>query len=178
MILDTETTDLYDAEIVQIGICNLDGEIILNSLVKPTISIPAEVTSINSITDEMVKDAPTFPEIYPQIVKSLADKQVLIYNADFDISILTYCCRLHELELLKLRKRSEYLMEWYAQFYGDYNDYYESYTWQPLGGNHSAIGDCLAALSVFKKMADSEIINVKKSFENSWLKYKTRYDKA
>ncbi len=178
VILDTETTGLYDAEIVQIGVCDLDGKIILDSLVKPTITIPPEVIDIHGITDELVKDALTFPELYPQIVESLKDKQVLIYNADFDISILAYCCRLHELELLKLRKRSDCLMEWYAQFYGEWHDYYESYTWQPLGGNHTAIGDCLAALELLKEMADSEIIDVKKSWENSWLNYKTRYDKV
>ena len=178
VILDTETTGLEVAEIVQIGICDLDSKIILDSLIKPTIPIPQEVTNIHGIADNMVKNAPTFPEIYPQIVESLKDKQVLIYNADFDISILAYCCRLHELELLKLRKRSDCLMEWYAQFYGDYNDYYESYTWQPLGGNHNAVGDCLAALSLLNKMADAEIIDVKKAFEKAWLKYKSRLDKS
>lgn len=95
VILDTETTGLYDAEIVQISICNLYGKVILDSLVKPTISIPEEVTNIHGITDEMVKDALSFSEIYPQIVELLKDKQVLIYNADFDISILAYCRKLH-----------------------------------------------------------------------------------
>ena len=174
VILDTETTGLDNAEIVQIGICNLDGKIILDSLVKPTISIPSEVTNIHGITDNMVESAPTFPLIFPQIVESLKDKQVLIYNADFDIEILNYCCRLHELKLLKLRKRSDCLMEWYAQFCGDWNDYYESYRWQPLGGNHSAVGDCLTALSVLKEMADSEIVDVKKKFEESWLNHKSK----
>ena len=176
VILDTETTGLYDAEIVQIGICNLDGEVIIDSLVKPTTSIPEEVTSIHGITDEMVKDAPTFPKIYPQIVESLKEKQVLIYNKDFDIGILADCCRLHDLKLLELRKRSDCLMEWYAQYYGDWSDYHRSYRWQALGGDHSAVGDCLAALKLLRGMAESEIIDIKKSFENSWQKYKTRYD--
>lgn len=125
----------------------------------------------------MVKDAPTFPEIYHKIVQSLENQQVLIYNKDFDIGILNYCCRLHELKILKLRKRSACLMEWYAQFYGDWNDYYQSYKWQKLGGDHSAIGDCIAALSLLKNMAESEIIDVKQSFENAWNEYKSKYDK-
>ena len=178
VILDTETTELYDAEIVQIGICDLDGKVVLDSLIKPTTSIPTEASNIHHITDDLVKDALTFPELYPQIVESLKDKQVLIYNADFDINVLAYCCRLHELELLKLRKKSACLMEWYAQFYGDWSVIHESYKWQPLGGNHSAVGDCLAALSLLKKMADSEITDIKKSFENAWSSYKTKYDKV
>jgi len=40
VILDTETTGLGCAEIVQIGIIDLDGKILLDSLVKPSIPIP------------------------------------------------------------------------------------------------------------------------------------------
>lgn len=176
VILDTETTGLYDAEIVQIGIINLQGKTLLDSLVKPTIPIPPEATSIHDINDEMVKIAPTFPEIYPQLAESIENLKVLIYNADFDISILAYCRRLHQLKLkpLGLRKRSECLMEWYAQFYGEWSDYYESYKWQPLGGNHDAVGDCQAALSVLEEMAESEVTDVEKAFEDAWVSYKTR----
>ena len=178
VILDTETTGLYDAEIVQIGICNLDGKIVLDSLIKPTIPIPNEASNIHGITDDLVKDAPIFIELYPRIIESFKDKKVIIYNADFDIEILNYCCRLHELELLKLRKKSDCLMEWYAQFCGDWSDYYQSYKWQPLGGNHSAICDCFAALEVLKKMADSKIIDVDLSFESAWEKHKSRYEQS
>lgn len=178
VILDTETTGLDYAEIVQIGIVNLDGQIILDSLVKPTIPIPPDVTSIHGITDLMVKDAPTFPKLYPEIVTALKDKEVLIYNADFDLHILRYCCQLHKLKSLKLRKRSDCLMEWYAQFCGDWHDYYKSYRWQPLGGDHSAVGDCLAALAVLNEMASAEITDVDIAFENAWDRYKARYDKT
>ena len=156
VILDTETTGLDCAEIVQIGIVNLNGETILGSLVKPTISIPAEVTSIHGIDDLMVEAAPTFPEMYSQIVESLKGKKVLIYNADFDVNILEYCCQLHKLKSLGLGKKSDCLMKWYAQFYGDWHDYHESYRWKPLGGDHSAVGDCLAALNVLNNMAEAK----------------------
>jgi DNA polymerase III subunit epsilon len=178
VILDTETTGLYDAEIVQIGICDLDGKIVLDSLIKPTIPIPPEVIHIHRITDEMVKNAPIFRQQYSQIIESLKDKKVIIYNADFDISILNYCCKLHELKLLGLREKSTCLMEWYAEFCGDWSDYYKSYKWQPLHGNHSAVGDCLAALEVLKEMANSKIIDIDKSFESSWEKSKSRYEQS
>ena len=176
VLLDTETTGLDCAEIVQIGIVDLDGKVVLDSLVKPTIPVPPDVTHIHGIDDAMVEDAPTFPEVYPEIVSSLEGKKVLIYNADFDISILRYCRRLHELEPLKLRKRSDCLMEWYAQFCGDWHDYYQSYRWQPLGGDHSAVGDCFAALAVLKDMAEAEIIDIDASFATAWDRYKAQYD--
>ena len=81
LILDTETTGLDDAEIVQIGIIDIDGNILLDSLVKPSISIPSEVSEIHKITDDMVVNSPTFPELYFRIKEILSNKQVIIYNA-------------------------------------------------------------------------------------------------
>jgi DNA polymerase-3 subunit epsilon len=89
VILDTETTGLYDAEIVEIAIIASLGKILLDTLIKPSIPIPAEVTEIHGINDEMVADAPTFPEVYPTDA-ALKDKRVLIYNSAFDIKILNY----------------------------------------------------------------------------------------
>jgi len=164
VILDTETTGLDNAEIVQIGIIDREGKIVLDSLIKPMIAIPEEVIAIHGITNEAVVNAPSFPEIYPQIVKALKNKQVLIYNADFDISILAYCCKLHNLPLLGLGKRSECVMEWYAQYYGEWSRYYGSYKWQPLNGKHNAVEDCLATLTLIQEMAAKEIIDLEAAF--------------
>jgi DNA polymerase-3 subunit epsilon len=89
----------------------------------------------------MVATAPSFPEIYPRIAETLKNKRVIIYNARFDIKILAYCCRLHNLPVLQLSKRSDCLMEWAAQWGGDWSYYYEDYKYFPLpGGGHRSIG--------------------------------------
>ncbi|MDJ0732051.1 MAG: 3'-5' exonuclease [Crocosphaera sp.] len=155
LILDTETTGLSDAEIVEIGIINLDGEILLNSLVKPSISIPDDATMIHGITNEMVANSPTFPEIYHQIQSITKDKTVGIYNADFDISILNYCYQKHNLQRLEFDY--DCIMFLYARYYGEYSDYHGNFKWQPLNGGHRAIDDCLATLKLIKKMADSKV---------------------
>jgi DNA polymerase-3 subunit epsilon len=69
VILDTETTGIVRAEIVEIAIINHLGETRLDTLIKPSIPIPAEVTELHGISDAMVADAPTFPEAYPRIVQ-------------------------------------------------------------------------------------------------------------
>ncbi|MEG5236954.1 3'-5' exonuclease [Microcoleus sp. AT9b-C3] len=161
VILDTETTGLDDAEMVEIAVINPLGDALLNTLVKPTIPIPAEVTDLHGISDAMVADAPSFPEVYPRIDAALKDKRVLIYNSAFDIKILNYCCQLHSLPILKLTKRSDCLMEWAAQWRGYWSYYYEDYKYFPLpSGNHRALGDCTAAFELIKRMAaDSDQIN-------------------
>lgn len=160
VILDTETTDLYDAEIVEIAIIDRCGEMLLNTLVKPSIPIPAESSQIHGITDTMVVDAPSFPKVYPRIVETLTNKRVIIYNAAFDIPILDYCCQLHNLPSLMLTKRFDCLMEWVAQWVGNWSYYHKDYQYVPLNGGHRALGDCTAAFQLIKKMAaDSERIN-------------------
>ncbi|MDP8935009.1 MAG: 3'-5' exonuclease [Cyanobacteriota bacterium] len=160
VILDTETTGLYDAEIVEIAIIDTLGKILLDTLIKPSISIPAEVTEIHGISDAMVADAPTFPEVYPRIDAALKDKRVLIYNSAFDIKILNYCCRFHTLPILNLTKRSACLMEWVAQWAGNWSCYHKDYRYVPLNGGHRALGDCTAAFELIKLMAaDSDRIN-------------------
>ena len=159
-ILDTETTGLYDAQIVEIAIIDRTGQTLLDTFIKPTIPIPPEVTEIHGITDAMVATEPTFSEVYPRIDTALKDQRVLIYNSAFDIKILNYCCRLHDLPSLMLTKRSDCLMEWVAQWAGNWNYYHKDYRYVPLSGGHRALGDCLAAFELVKLMAaDSDRIN-------------------
>ena len=159
-ILDTETTGLYDAQIVEIAIIDRTGQTLLDTFIKPTIPIPPETTAIHGITDAMVATAPTFSEVYPRIDAALKDKRVLIYNSAFDIKILNYCCRLHDLPSLMLTKRSDCLMEWVAQWAGNWSYYHKDYRYVPLNGGHRALGDCMAAFELIKRMAaDSDRIN-------------------
>lgn len=66
--LDTETTGVYPTdEIVEICIVDHDGQILLDSLVKPYSPIPAETTRFHHITNAMVQDAPTWRDIWPEV---------------------------------------------------------------------------------------------------------------
>lgn len=54
IILDTETTGLDNtAEIVEISVINDQGEVLLDTLIKPTKPIPGDATAIHGITNEM-----------------------------------------------------------------------------------------------------------------------------
>ncbi len=161
LILDTETTGLGDAEIVDICVMSRYGQPLLNTLVKPTISISESSTRIHKITDEMVLNAPTFPDIYPKLKKLLEGKIVVIYNASFDFNILKNCCQLHGLEPIKIY--TECAMLWYAKFVGDWNDYYGNYKWQKLpgGGEHRALSDCKATYQLLLHMAEIDYLSLR-----------------
>jgi len=157
LILDTETTGLHGiAEICQIAIVDGAGQVVIDTLVKPTRPIPRDASHIHGITDDKVKDAPTFADLAPQLREILSGATVVIYNAEFDTRLMEQSARAHGLTYEVPIFAGEYAcaMEMYSQWVGDWSSYHHSYRWQRLpGGDHSALGDARACLAVLKKMA-------------------------
>jgi len=163
VIIDFETTGFNDAEIVQIGAVNQDGEILMNTLVKPTEPIPYQATKVHGITDAMVADAPPFKEIYVKLSVLLAGKTAIAFNADFEKKMIVSVCKRHSLPLIK-PAQWDCAMKTYARFKGDWNPRKRSYTWHSLSNAclqqkvavinaHNAIGDCLMTLKLIEAMA-------------------------
>ena len=99
LILDTETTGLgSDAEIVEISMVDAQGKIVMDTLVKPSKPIPADATRIHGITNEMVANSPTWPELYDEFAQLVKDRMVIIYNADYDVRIIDQTCKAYSLE--------------------------------------------------------------------------------
>lgn len=158
VILDTETTGLGDKDvIVQIGIIDLDGNVLLDSLVKPTKKrrIPSEATAIHGINMDMLENQPTFKDLHKEFFKIIKSKTVLIYNAEYDARLISQTADQDSVKLINIEALC--LMKAYAIFIGDWSDYHQDYTYQKLpAGNHSAIGDCKATLKVLREMAEAE----------------------
>lgn len=161
VILDTETTGLGSAaKIVELAIIDKAGNVLFNSLVNPGQAIPSEAVSIHGITDNMVKDAPTFADIVITVSGLLFGKVIGIYNASFDATLLVKHGAIFGSTVC--------LMNLYSRFYGEYSDFWESYKWQSLdaalfqcgltrrGEAHRALSDCYAALDILNHVARKE----------------------
>ncbi len=173
-VLDTETTGLHDGEIVQLALIKSDGQIVLDTLIKPVRPIPADATAIHGITDEICKDAPSWPDIAEPLKQVLQGKLLVVYNAVFDRGMMHKSQERHNLPKIEWKEICSWhcAMEAYAEFYGDYNSYRGSYRWQklvfaakncgqPTDDAHDALADCLMTLGVVKHMlkAESEVGN-------------------
>lgn len=98
LFLDTETTGLdEDAQIVEIAIIDRYGHPLIDTLVRPTVEIPAEAIAIHGITNEMVAGAPVWTEIHGQVAAILQGREVVAYNAAFDARLLDQVARRHQL---------------------------------------------------------------------------------
>ena len=159
LILDTETTGLDDtAEIVQIAIIDTSGTVLLDSLVLPT-QFPAtyhEAEAIHGISREMLANAPTMMQLWPQVLAILDHAtNLVIYNRDFDLRLLMQSAPRNEWRAPHCATHCAMLH--YAKFVGQWSKHHKSFRWQPLfGGDHTALGDCLATLNLLRQMANEE----------------------
>lgn len=163
--LDTETTGLgYQDQIVSIAVVDTDGAVLLDTRVRPTIAIPLEATRIHGITDVMVADAPRFQEVMPQLARILFERQVIIYNADYDARMIAQSVP-QSMGSIGWRREPLCAMLLYAQWWGAWNEYHMSYRWQRLsnaadqcgltfnGTAHGALADADMTRQIVHHMA-------------------------
>jgi len=94
---DLETTGLHPvgAQIVEVGAVRFrgDGTVLdqFQQLVDPRCEIPARVTEIHGITNQMVVGQPCIDEVLPSFAQFLGDAPVVLmaHNAGFDVGFLS-----------------------------------------------------------------------------------------
>lgn len=93
-VFDLETTGVQVAKdrIVEISILKVNPDASRESktwLVNPGMPIPPETSAIHGITDEKVKDAPTFKEIASKVMDMIAGTDLGGFNSNrFDVPLL------------------------------------------------------------------------------------------
>ncbi|MBG7609884.1 MAG: DEAD/DEAH box helicase [Anaerolineae bacterium] len=91
--LDIETTGLNakSDKITEIGAVRFKGNRIeaeWHSLINPGVRIPPYISKLTSITDAMVRNAPTIHEILDDLSDFVGDAPILGHNVKFDLSFL------------------------------------------------------------------------------------------
>ncbi|MDQ2646743.1 MAG: 3'-5' exonuclease [Myxococcota bacterium] len=92
--IDTETTGRDPAvdRIVEIAcVVWQNGTVVARSawLVNPERPIPKEASDVHGITDEEVKDKPTFAEIIDEVLEMMSGGVPLAHNAEYDRSVIS-----------------------------------------------------------------------------------------
>ncbi|GIZ52292.1 exonuclease domain-containing protein [Noviherbaspirillum aridicola] len=95
--VDLETTGGAASldRITEVGIVEVDEDGVRewSSLVNPEMPIPPYIQSLTGITDDMVREAPTFAEIAAVIARRLEDRIFIAHNARFDYGFLRQAFR-------------------------------------------------------------------------------------
>ena len=95
IVLDTETTGFDPAagdRLVEIGCVELMNHLptgkTYHIYINPERDIPPEATAVHGITNEFVKDKPTFGEVVGDFMDFIGDSRLVIHNAEFDMKFL------------------------------------------------------------------------------------------
>lgn len=97
-VLDLETTGLKPgaAGITEIAAIRVEHGAItkeFHSLVNPGRRVPAMITRLTGITDEMLRDQPTINTVFPRLQTFLGSTVLVAHNVDFDLSFLNFEAR-------------------------------------------------------------------------------------
>ena len=117
---DTETTGIdNNAEIIQFGIVNSRGEVLLDTLIQCEGEISAEAQAVHGITKEHLKTAPTWPDVHNAICEALANADIIkAYNIQFDLKMLRQTAKKHNLKAPNFKKQ-RCVMKDYAKRFAD-----------------------------------------------------------
>ncbi len=129
-------------------------------LIKPPIPIPADLEKKIGITNEMVKDEPSF-EFHAEAIKSLFDRcdRFVAHNVSYDWDIATFEFRrlgieLTRPELLCTVERTEHLKGYPLNL----NDLHEHLFGEPFKGAHRARVDVGALQRCYFELIDRDEI--------------------
>ena len=95
LVLDTETTGLdHEAgdKIVEIGIVELNNHVktgnFFHYYLNPERESNVNAEKVHGLTKEFLSDKPKFTQIANELVEFIADSQIIIHNATFDLGFL------------------------------------------------------------------------------------------
>ncbi|HHU60042.1 TPA: PolC-type DNA polymerase III [bacterium] len=105
-VFDLETTGLSSRidEIIEIGAVKVQNGMILEkfqTFINPGRSLSSKITEITSITDDMLKDAPTLDEVLKDFLDFISGTILVAHNAYFDMSFLKEAIARHGLPKLE-----------------------------------------------------------------------------
>jgi DNA polymerase-3 subunit epsilon len=165
--LDTETTGLHQsAEVIEVGIIDDRGEILFEQRIRPRGKIDPAAARLHGITIEMLVDSPTWEQVWPKAEAVLLDKRVGVYNVEFDLRLIKQSNQRTWMKSNLFESNFFDIMKLYAQYFGDWDPYRQSFRYQSLEmagrqcsihlpNSHGAIDDCLLTRALLHYMAES-----------------------
>lgn len=165
IIIDTETTGLDSTdEIVEISAIDCEGNVLMDTLVRPVGEIGEQAKAVHGISHEHTLRSPGFNQVLGNLINICRDRTVVMYNASFDARLIHQSAAHHRMEAPSFNPHCA--MNNYARFHGEWDHKRDQWKWQSLanaadqmgvtvkGNAHRALTDCQTTLALINAVAD------------------------
>lgn len=96
VVLDVESTGLeVTDEVCEIAIVNHDGEVLLDTRVRPTCAMSPEAQRVHNIDPEALARAPSWAEIHAHVATTLSGRCWTSYGVEFDERVIQMSAAVH-----------------------------------------------------------------------------------
>ncbi len=150
VILDTETVGSdTESRVLPTSACEVavidacTGETLLNTLVNPETPISQGAFKLHRISDADVANAPTWPEVLPEVLRVTAGRKILAYGSGFDLGVIRLDSDRYHLDPGHLGDKENWDCVMTRR-----SEWLRARKWLRLGGGHRALGDCLKARDI------------------------------
>lgn len=145
VVLDFETTGWVGVA-CEVAIVDMAGEVLFNARLWPNAPMDPGAERAHGITMDSLVGEPTWNDIVRHVAECLHRRTVLTYGVTFDRGVLERENKRHG-TVLVVPREWRCAMQLYRQWLG------EPRAVKLPGGDHSALGDCRAALEVLRRVA-------------------------
>ena len=164
LYVDTETTGVRfgQDDVIDIGIVDGAGRVIMDQLVRPVVAIPADSEAVHGISNRAIVTAPRLAELWPQLSTLVAGRVVVSYNASFDQQMLSHAASRRGLTHLE-PARWDCAMEAFAAFNGQFSHHRRGFRWINLetatrmlgldAPQHRAVSDAMVCLELVQELS-------------------------
>ena len=164
LYVDTETTGVRFGrdDVIDIGIVDSSGRVVMDQLVRPVVAIPADSEAVHGISNRAIATAPMLADIWLDVSTLLAGRVVVSYNANFDQQMLADAAKRRGLTRLS-PTRWDCAMEAFAAFNGQPSHHRRGYRWINLEAatrmlgieppHHRAVSDAMVCLELVQELS-------------------------
>jgi DNA polymerase-3 subunit epsilon len=164
LYVDTETTGVRFGrdDVIDIGIVDSAGRVVMDQLVRPSVAIPADSEAVHGISNRAVSTAPRLADLWDDIRRLLNGRVVVSYNATFDQQMLLDASRKRGLQWIE-PQRWDCAMEVFAAYNEQASHYRPGYRWinletaaRTLGldlPEHRAVSDAMLCLELVQELS-------------------------
>ncbi len=157
VIIDTETTGLLETdEICELAAVSALGDILVNTLVKPTCPVSHGARAQHRITDQELSCAPPIDKVIGHLHDVCSGRVVLTYNAEFDFRLLRQSLKAADYKIFDASLAAHGCIMLLHDLFNERMKLevaVERYGIKVEGKAHRALPDARAALALLQHMA-------------------------